>query len=166
MTQNGIKWFKLCGFSGLIYNTISFHCQKVQILKKQKENHPPHPSPPAAFNRQGPTDCYAKKKKNSAKSKELFRVNRHWNCVQKKTAAAVCKLNASNDVAHLGNASFDQQCHSRHSAIWETLVVLSRVGVVRCATRMKVLTRTAREREVEQQFSSVPQCAFTVHVQV
>lgn len=45
MTQNGIKWFKLCGFSGLIYNTIFFHCQKVQILKKQKENYPPHPFP-------------------------------------------------------------------------------------------------------------------------
>lgn len=36
MTQNGIIWFKLCRFSGLIYNTIYFHHQKVQILKKKK----------------------------------------------------------------------------------------------------------------------------------
>lgn len=34
MTQNGITWFRLCGFSGLMYNTISFHPQKVQILQK------------------------------------------------------------------------------------------------------------------------------------
>lgn len=37
MTQNGIIWFKLCRFSGLIYNTIYFHLQKVQILKKKKK---------------------------------------------------------------------------------------------------------------------------------
>lgn len=35
MTHNGIIWFKLCRFSGLIYNTIYFHHQKVQILKKK-----------------------------------------------------------------------------------------------------------------------------------
>lgn len=29
--QKGITWFRLCGFSGLIYNTISFCRQKVQI---------------------------------------------------------------------------------------------------------------------------------------
>lgn len=37
MTQNGIIWFKLCRFSGLIYNTIYFHLQKVQILKKKRK---------------------------------------------------------------------------------------------------------------------------------
>lgn len=54
MTQNGIIWFRLCGFSGLIYNTISFHRQKVQILQKSPI------FPPAASNRYGLTDCYAK----------------------------------------------------------------------------------------------------------
>lgn len=50
MTQNGIIWFRLCGFSGLIYNTISFHRQKVQIL--QKSPIPPPPPPPLQL----PTD--------------------------------------------------------------------------------------------------------------
>lgn len=63
MTQNGIIWFRLCGFSGLIYNTISFHRQKVQILQKSHLS----PSPPAASNRYGLTDCYAKKKKTKEK---------------------------------------------------------------------------------------------------
>lgn len=49
MTQNGIIWFKLCRFSGLIYNTIYFHHQKVQILKKKKKE------AGGAFNRQTAT---------------------------------------------------------------------------------------------------------------
>lgn len=69
MTQNGIIWFRLCGFSGLIYNTISFHRQKVQILQKSPI---PPPPPPSASNRYGLTDCYAKKKKILCKEKGVI----------------------------------------------------------------------------------------------
>lgn len=70
MTQNGIIWFRLCGFSGLIYNTISFRHQKVQILQKKKKKEKKSPillcpqptQPPAASHRYGLTDCYAEKK--------------------------------------------------------------------------------------------------------
>lgn len=74
MTQNGIIWFKLCRFSGLIYNTIYFHLQKVQILKKRGEDHlyPPPPKLPTD------TDCYTMEKKtqNNAVAKGV-KVNLH-----------------------------------------------------------------------------------------
>lgn len=59
MTQNGIIWFKLCRFSGLIYNTIYFHLQKVQILKKGGKIIYIHPPPKLPTD----TDCYTMKKK-------------------------------------------------------------------------------------------------------
>lgn len=44
MTQNGIRWIRLSGFSGLVYSF--FLSPKVQILH----------NPPAAFNMYGLTD--------------------------------------------------------------------------------------------------------------
>lgn len=72
MTQNGIIWFKLCRFSGLIYNTIYFHLQKVQILKKkEKKGEKNHFYPPWSFQH---TDCYTK----NAVEKGVKVKSLHW----------------------------------------------------------------------------------------
>lgn len=90
MTQNGIIWFRLCGFSGLIYNTISFHRQKVQILQKSPKT--PRPT-------QLPTDMdwqtakkKTKKTTNFVKQKGTLKSESTMNCVGKETAAALSGL--------------------------------------------------------------------------
>lgn len=75
MTQNGIQLFNLVDLV-VSYTIISFHCLKVQILKKQKQKSPPFQ--PVQLDRFRPTDCDTESKikyEPLLKSRDSFRVN-------------------------------------------------------------------------------------------
>lgn len=149
MTQNGIIWFRLCGFSGLIYNRISFHRQKVQIQKITY-------IPPLQLSTDMDWQTAMLRKRNLCEDKgDILKskstLNHDEGGKKEKTAAALCRFNVRWRCT-FGPHSVQLVMSQQGLCLWDVGVVINKAG---CGSTCNMEESFKREKERERRGAAV-----------